>query len=337
MFRTADAKLDCAVHAVAADGVHLQFAGHERKLRFLRGDGSKETGGGGKFEARAGNDVAVGAAPFDHRLGGTAPVVSNACKAHGMGDSRRQFGEALLQHIESDFLLHIFPVVEARDAEGGDFRAARFRPPTEKAGGKLLLVLLRAHHHIIFLSVGRHQLGKKGGMAKRIDIVSGLGEQTKPALEIIAPQLHLLVQPLPAGQVAVGLDVPAADDFPAPGFNMFADALEKRGIDFLDLLIHPRFAPGKDDIGVPVEEVAHAFAGVEDFIETRRPRPEPDRINVGVENEMNGFKGHSDESEFLPSLRFALSRSYARLYRKLCISEFCENSTRPHFSLRLPV
>ena len=89
------------VSRVAADGVHLEFAGHERQMLHLRRERFEETFRGGEFQSRAGNGVAVLFDPFDDVFVGPSAMVADTEKTHRVGDAVGKFFERGFHMLQS--------------------------------------------------------------------------------------------------------------------------------------------------------------------------------------------------------------------------------------------
>ena len=134
------------------------------------------------------------------------------------------------------------------------------------------------------LAISEHEVGEGRGVAEGIDVVGGGREGAEAGFEIGATEVDLFLQAGERGEVAVGLDVPSADGFPATGGDVVEDAGEEGGRGLLELLVEPGFSAGEGQVGMAIEEVADGGRGVEDLVESGAPRPEPDGIEVGIED-----------------------------------------------------
>ncbi len=67
--------------------------------------------------------------------------------------------------------------------------------------------------------------------------------------------------------------------------------LNSRGIRLLDHGEGPRLALGVEEVGMGIEAVAGAARGVDRLVQTGGPRPHPDRIEMGVEDGVDGGHG----------------------------------------------
>ena len=126
-------------------------------------------------------------------------------------------------------------------------------------------------------------------VTKGIGLPSGGDRLAEARFEIALTVSILAHECLGTGEVGVGLDVCAAHDIPAPGFDHLFDAGKARGVVFLDMLIDRRLAADEGHFGKLVHQVEHGADGGEAFVEAFAPVPEPDRIKVGVADEVDGF------------------------------------------------
>jgi hypothetical protein len=110
-------------------------------------------------------------------------------------------------------------------------------------------------------------------MTERVHIVCDAGKETEAVHEISLSQFDLTLESEAAWQVAIGLNPPAAHDFPSPGLHVLANPGEEIGIDALDLPVNPGFAPCKYEIGMSIKPVTRAAASGESFIQPGLPRP----------------------------------------------------------------
>ena len=262
-------------------------------------DRFKEARYGRGKQAASGESVLVVLEPGDLRFGRAAAVIADADKAHGVLYPIRKVGQRLKDVLGA---IRFAGGVGIGNAEGDDFRAVFLPLPPEQAGGQGHLVFLRAHHHVLRLAVLVHQTWQGGGVSERVYVVGRDGELAEAFLEVFLTQTDLLLQGKAAGQVAVGLYPPSADDLPASSLHERLDACEQFRVDGLDLVIHPRFASGENKFGVRVQAVTGAAAGSKGFVQSGGPWPEPDGIEVCIENEMDVshsscFVAFSDQSE----------------------------------------
>ena len=124
-------------------------------------------------------------------------------------------------------------------------------------------------------------------MAEGVRIETDLGELAERVQKIITPHLDLMADADLLREIAVRLRPPAADDFPTPSRDMFANPLEQARIKPFDLMIDPRFALREADVRIRVQPFAGGTACRKRFVYARMPRPKPDRIQMRIENHMN--------------------------------------------------
>ncbi len=288
------ADLDVPHHAVAADRVHLQLADHFGQRRGVRLHRVEEGPGVGEREPRAREGFAVAADPGRLAPGRAAAVVADAVEAHHVidpGHRARERGPHLLRQVVVGGA--VGPGQPPREHAGARV-AGRF--PLEKCGGQRHLVRHRSHHDVAVVPRGAEESGQRGAVAEAVHVVSGGDLDSQLFPRVADPDLHVLPERRREGQVAVGLEVPAADDRPPAGGDVSADALEEAGVERLDALVEPRVPAGEHDIGFRIEQVAGRPAGRERLADAGRPPPEPDRVEVGIADHV-----HRDHGE--PSIK----------------------------------
>jgi hypothetical protein len=89
------------------------------------------------------------------------------------------------------------------------------------------------------------------------------------------------------GKVDIGLKVPTSADKPAAILDQLLDIFEKRGIIFLDPAIEKRFVMVENEAVVFTEQLDSAAKGGQRFRASLFPPPLPDRIEMGVTDQMN--------------------------------------------------
>ena len=136
---------------------------------------------------------------------------------------------------------------------------------------------------------GREDFGKARRVAERIRLPTGGDGLAEARFEIALPVGILAHECLGTREVRIGLDVCAAHDIPATGFDHPFDAGKGRGVVFLDMLINRRLAPDEGHLGKLVHQVEHGADGVDAFVEALAAVPEPDGIEMGVTDEVDGF------------------------------------------------
>lgn len=215
-------------------------------------------------------------------------MVADPDECHRMVYAGGQLGEGFLDvgAGEAPGIL-----VRTADTEGEDGGITLGASPVKQPRGQGELVLLRPHHDVESLAGGTHQPRQHGCVAERVDIVADERKPSECPATVVAAERDLLRETDFTREVAIGLEIPAADDLPLTACDQFKDPPEKPRCEELDLLIDPRLAPGEDHVGVVLEQGADRFAGVDDLIQPGGPRPEPDRVDVRVADEMDGLQG----------------------------------------------
>ena len=115
------------------------------------------------------------------------------------------------------------------DAEGGDAGAVQPLPEEGVGGDVRVFNCARAHHHIGIHAALPEYLGQRAAVAEGVDIVAHAGDDAQVLVEVPLAQQALPGEALPAGQVTVGLDPPAAHDAPATLVHPLADTREHLG------------------------------------------------------------------------------------------------------------
>ena len=95
--------------------------------------------------------------------------------------------------------------------------------------------------------------GEHGVVAEAVDVVADGRFDAKVLSKPALAEAAVGAEGVGCRKVAVGLDPPAVDDGPASGPDVAFDALKKRGVGGLDLLVDPGFAAGDDEVGVLVQ------------------------------------------------------------------------------------
>ena len=105
--------------------------------------------------------------------------------------------------------------------------------------------------------------------------------------KIGAAQLHLADQRFPAGHVAIGLQVPSAHDVPLSGLDQGLNAPEQLGLIFLHPAIEQGFIVAEYKIVELLAEIRRRPETGNRGSRALFPLPLPDRVDMGVANQMN--------------------------------------------------
>jgi hypothetical protein len=128
----------------------------------------------------------------------------------------------------------------------------------------------------------REQLGQRGSVPEAVDVVTDRGGAAEAAQEVALAQQRLADQGFPTGQVAVGLDPPAAGELPPPFGNAPADLVEHLGVVLFDPLVIGGGAGDELEPGVFVHAVERRAEGGLDLLQPLGGLPEPDHVEVAV-------------------------------------------------------
>jgi len=111
------------------------------------------------------------------------------------------------------------------------------------------------------------------------------------ALEVAETALELPHEHLGRRQIGVGLHEVAADDIPAALRHLGADARECLRVGALDVFVDRRLAAHEGQLRKLVHQIQHGPARAEAFVQPLAPIPQPDRIEVGVGDDVKA--GHA--------------------------------------------
>ena len=274
--------LDRGTGGITADRVVEEFPGHHRQLR--AGAADRVEKGVGMAEP----DFGVLAAALreevvDFGAGGAAAVVADAAEAHDVADRRIDGGDHPFEVAGKVFG---GGAVTLENAGGQQFRAVR-GAPAEEFARQCFFLRGGAHHAIVDDPGFAGEVRQESAVAEAVHIVAGPDFDAEFFPEIRSAELVVPAVGFRRREIAVGLDVPAADHVETSGGDMAAQPLERGGIVPLDGLIEPRFAPGEVDFRVSVQQVAGGPGGGEGFVDALFQPPEPDRVEMGIEDDVN--------------------------------------------------
>ena len=277
-------RLDGREHRVAAAGVVLKLFSHHRELlppaldlleEGLRRaeDGIRGLGIGGHLEDAG-----------DIGLRGAAAVVAHAVEAQDVPEPQRRPLGGLMNAL--DDLVGAGVVVVGRPA--GDDVGAVGRPPQEEARGQLLLVRPRPEEAVGVEPAALEDLGKLRRVAEGIDVVADAHVDAELLVEVALAEERLTDEALAAGDVAVGLHPPAADDVPPSLGHPLLDGREQLGLVLLQPLVGGGGAAAEDEAWGLGHSVEGRLAGAPHLIEALVGPPQPHRVDVGIADHMDG-------------------------------------------------
>ena len=146
-----------------------------------------------------------------------------------------------------------------------------------------------------FDAAGGEDLGQAGGVSERIGRPGNARGFAEAAFEILLAVEEMTGEGFGVGEIGVGLDDRSADGIPPPRFHILFDAGEGGGIGAFDMLVNNRFAADEGEFFVLVHEIENGAAGDDAFVQAFAPVPEPDGIEMGVGDEMEGEVGHGED------------------------------------------
>ena len=290
------AALDVVHDAVAAREGVLQFDRDARQQVTLVGDRRHEGLRRREDKLVPVKADAVGDDPFDHRLRRPSPVIADAVEAHGVAEGR-------IGALDGD--LHLTGEVgevgdiAGIDAEGDDL-AAVDALPDEGIGGERHLMLLGAAEDVSGVAVLDEDVGQAGGVAEAVDVVADRRCDAEPVEEIALAMKDLAVKAGGGRQVEVGLQELAAGDVPLAALDQLADAGEKVRAEPLGLAVDPGFAAGEDEIRIFVAAIGGRRHRSERLVGPGLPRPQPNRVDVGVADHVDAHAGIPDREAGQP-------------------------------------
>jgi hypothetical protein len=130
-------------------------------------------------------------------------------------------------------------------------------------------------------------------MAERVEIGARFDVHAEFFPEVSFSAEGLADEGLTAGHVTVRLEEPPAQDVPFFLRDQLLNSFEEGWLVFLDPLIENGFVMAEDEIVVPLAEFRGRPEGGEGFARAFRPFPQPNRIEVGVADQMDLFTGHA--------------------------------------------
>jgi hypothetical protein len=172
------------------------------------------------------------------------------------------------------------------DPVGRDRRAVDAAPAVE-VGGKREFVGLGPHVDVHLVAGAAQDLGQPAAVAERVEIVGDAGSGAEPLAEIPPPLGDRPDERLGARQVDVGLDEPAARDGPAAGPDVAEDRVEQSRVELFNPLVENGLVVAEDEVPVLVEDVDGVAEGRHRLGRPFFPPPLPDRVQVGVADEVD--------------------------------------------------
>jgi len=284
VLRQAVPALDAGVGGVAAGGVLLQIAMHDRQRQVSGLDGAEERLRRTAHHAR-GVRVGVQAVDaLDVGSGRAAAVIAHAVEAHKLVQRGLHLSGAA-----ADVMIQLLAPgqVLERDAEGQHPRAV-IRLPPEQAARQALLVGHGAQEGVVVQPALLEDLRQRPAVAEAVDVEADARRDAELLLEVTLPDQALADERLAAGDVAVRLDPPAAGDLPAPFGHALPDLLEHGRIGAFHPLVEGRRAGDEDEVAILGHAIQSRAEGRPHLLEAFLPGPQPDRVDVGIADHVQG-------------------------------------------------
>src|SRR6266498_5624051 len=136
-------------------------------------------------------------------------------------------------------------------------------------------------------------------MPEAIDIIANRGAHAELGIEVALAVQYLPHERLAARQITIGLNPPAADNLPAAFGHAILDFAKHRRVVKLDPLVARRRAGGKYKIATLAHKIEHGAKCRLDGLKTFLPAPKPDRVKMGIADDMQGDVFHSVVTAFL--------------------------------------
>ena len=269
-------------------GVALDEAGLEGLVPYLGGLGGGEEGLGGGVEH--GDPLLLSLGHVDLQLGqvltgGAAAVVTDA--PQGKGHVLVAPGLHLALH-GVDRVAQVVGVDGKILKAGGVNRASVKALPLHVIGGEGEELGHGATADISAVAALGQDLHQALGVAEGIHVDGHRGDHAELLLEVGQSRLDLTDKALARGNVAIGLDVPAAHDVPLPCGHQLLDAGKQGRIVGLHELVEEGLVVA-EDIVVLVRNVAGGVEGGQSGGSALVPVPLPYGIQVGVADEVEFF------------------------------------------------
>ena len=247
-------------------------------------------------------DLGMGCLIFPQNLqvpdGGTAAMVADAVEEGqffnvGLG--------GFVQEVQS--LLELFRVAEIeavgiQNPVGGDGGAVGSNPVKELVG-HFLFMLAGAQEDIAVHAARFQNLGHVAVMTEAVHVVANLGGDTQSFLEVSLGVQGLTGISFAGGQVAVGLYMPAAHHGKPAFLNPLLQFFKHFRGEFLNPLIDGSGGTDKPEFGEFLHPVQSGTDGGLSLGAAFLPAPLPDRVQMGIANQIEMILFLHDGSTFL--------------------------------------
>ena len=269
-------------------GVALDEAGLQSLIPHLGGLGGGEEGLGSGVEY--GHALLLGLGHVDLQI----RQILTGCAAAVVADAPQSKGHVLVTpglHLALDGVDRVAQVVGV-DGQilkaGGVDRASVKALPLHVIGGEVEEFGHGTAADVAPIAALGEDLDKSLGVAEGVHVDGHRGDHAELLLEVGKTRLDLTDKALARGDVAVGLNVPAAHDVPLPCGHQLLDAGEQGGIVGFGELIEQGLVVA-EDIVVLVGDLGGGVEGSQRGGCALVPVPLPDGIQVGVTDEVEFF------------------------------------------------
>ncbi len=124
-------------------------------------------------------------------------------------------------------------------------------------------------------------------MPEGVEVVGDGRAHTEFLGEVAPPFENHAHERFAAGQVDIGLQVPAPGDVPAAALDVRANALKQHRIVFFHPLVEHTLVVVEHEFGELVQQVGGGGEGRNRFPQPFLPAPQPDRIDMCVAKQVN--------------------------------------------------
>jgi hypothetical protein len=171
--------------------------------------------------------------------------------------------------------------------------------PPEGRGAQREVLDGRAREREILHATGGENLGQSGSVAERIRLPAALHLHAEIFTEIAQAYIVVPAEGFAIEEIGVRLDPRAAHGIPAAGADFFENAGERCRVSAADVLVDGGLAADEGEIGVRIHQIQDGAAGRDAFVEALTVVPQPDRIEMGVGDDVDDefFHGVDDRGK----------------------------------------
>jgi hypothetical protein len=184
--------------------------------------------------------------------------------------------------------LAFFRIIMVASALSEDLRAI-IPNPDKIIRGKAQFIRIRPAEKIRIITGFLQNLHQTSRMPKRVKIDSSLGLLSKLIPEINLASENLANKRFAAGHVAVRLQKPSAHDMPSFFSDQFLDLRKQLWLEAFHPFIEQSFIVVEDKILEFLTKLGGCPEGGKSFGSTLFPFPQPDRVDVGVAEEIESL------------------------------------------------